>query len=95
MIRIGSDVHGEIAFGAQQVRLDLGYNQSLVHFTWPDLKKWTKSLATDMPNCSMMAQSRSRLPVKTGIRFSSTPNTRLLQQPARLTQLWLPFWYSH
>ncbi|WP_412051274.1 hypothetical protein ACK6D9_08300 [Hoeflea sp. Naph1] len=34
MIAIGTDGHGEIAFGALQAGLDLGYSQSLVHFTW-------------------------------------------------------------
>jgi hypothetical protein len=34
MIAIGTDGQGEIAFGALQAGLDLGYNQSLVHFTW-------------------------------------------------------------
>jgi len=34
MITIGTDGHGEIAFGALQAGLDLGYSQALVHFTW-------------------------------------------------------------
>lgn len=34
MIMIGADGHGEIAFGALQAGLDLGYSQNLVHFTW-------------------------------------------------------------
>lgn len=34
MIAIGADGHGEIAFGALQAGLDLGYSQNLVHFTW-------------------------------------------------------------
>lgn len=33
-IMIGADGHGEIAFGALQAGLDLGYSQSIVHFTW-------------------------------------------------------------
>lgn len=33
-ITIGADGRGEIAFGAQQAGLDLGYSQDLVHFTW-------------------------------------------------------------
>lgn len=33
-ITIGADGHGEIAFGALQAGLDLGYSQSMVHFTW-------------------------------------------------------------
>ena len=33
-IMIGADGHGEIAFGALQAGLDLGYSQNLVHFTW-------------------------------------------------------------
>lgn len=33
-ITIGSDGHGEIAFGALQAGVDLGYSQSLIHFTW-------------------------------------------------------------
>jgi len=31
---IGSDGHGEIAFGAMQAVLDLGYSQSTISFTW-------------------------------------------------------------
>lgn len=34
MITIGTDGHGEIAFSALQAGLDVGYSQSLVHFTW-------------------------------------------------------------
>jgi hypothetical protein len=34
MMVIGADGHGEIAFGALQAGLDLGYSQSIVHFTW-------------------------------------------------------------
>lgn len=34
MIAIGADGHGEIAFGALQAGLDVGYSQSIVHFTW-------------------------------------------------------------
>jgi hypothetical protein len=34
MIAIGTDGHGEIAFGALQAGLDLSYSQSLAHFTW-------------------------------------------------------------
>jgi hypothetical protein len=33
-IKIGANGHGEIAFGAMQAGLDLGYSQNLVHFTW-------------------------------------------------------------
>lgn len=33
-ITIGAYGHGEIAFGALEAGLDLGYSQSLVHFTW-------------------------------------------------------------
>jgi hypothetical protein len=33
-ITIGTDGHGEIAFGTLQAGLDLGYSQSIVHFTW-------------------------------------------------------------
>jgi transposase len=33
-ITLGADGHGEIAFGALQAGLDLGYSQNLVHFTW-------------------------------------------------------------
>lgn len=32
-IKIGADGHGEIAFGALQAGLDLGYSQSIVNFT--------------------------------------------------------------
>ncbi|RWL75898.1 MAG: hypothetical protein EOR69_31145 [Mesorhizobium sp.] len=31
---IGADTHGEIAFGALQAGLDLGYGPSTVFFTW-------------------------------------------------------------
>lgn len=34
MMTIGADGNGEIAFGAPQASLDLGYSQSIVHFTW-------------------------------------------------------------
>ncbi|MCJ9749070.1 hypothetical protein [Neorhizobium sp. SHOUNA12A] len=34
MIIIGANGHGEIAFGAMQAVLDLGYSQSMVSFTW-------------------------------------------------------------
>ncbi|MER9275507.1 hypothetical protein [Mesorhizobium sp. M0643] len=34
MITIGADNHGEIAFGALQAGLDLGYGPSMVFFTW-------------------------------------------------------------
>lgn len=34
MITIGADGQGEIVFGALQASLDLGYSQSLFHFTW-------------------------------------------------------------
>ncbi|MES0007846.1 hypothetical protein NKJ64_22195 [Mesorhizobium sp. M0062] len=33
-ITIGADNHGEIAFGALQASLDLGYSPSMVLFTW-------------------------------------------------------------
>ncbi|MER9600519.1 hypothetical protein, partial [Mesorhizobium sp. M0244] len=33
-ITIGADNHGEIAFGALQAGLDLGYSPSMVFFTW-------------------------------------------------------------
>lgn len=33
-IVIGADNHGEIAFGAMQASLDLGYSPSIVSFTW-------------------------------------------------------------
>ena len=33
-IVIGADNHGEIAFGAMQASLDLGYSPSMVFFTW-------------------------------------------------------------
>ncbi|OKH87122.1 hypothetical protein [Thalassospira sp. TSL5-1] len=33
-ITIGPDGHGEIAFGAMQAILDLGYSTSFVSFTW-------------------------------------------------------------
>lgn len=31
---IGANNHGEIAFGAMQATLDLGYSPSMVFFTW-------------------------------------------------------------
>ena len=34
MIAIGDDNNGEIAFGALQAGLDLGYSPSMVFFTW-------------------------------------------------------------
>lgn len=34
MITIGAGNHGEIAFGAMQATLDLGYSPSMVFFTW-------------------------------------------------------------
>jgi hypothetical protein len=34
MITIGADNNGEIAFGALQAGLDLGYSPSMVFFTW-------------------------------------------------------------
>ncbi|MFA5952834.1 MAG: hypothetical protein WC807_21470, partial [Hyphomicrobium sp.] len=33
-IVIGADNHGEIAFGAMQAGLDLGYSPAMVFFTW-------------------------------------------------------------
>ncbi|MHC1550919.1 hypothetical protein [Phyllobacterium sp. K27] len=33
-IDIGANGHGEIAFGAMQATLDLGYSQSTISFTW-------------------------------------------------------------
>jgi hypothetical protein len=33
-ITIGADNNGEIAFGALQAGLDLGYSESMVFFTW-------------------------------------------------------------
>jgi hypothetical protein len=33
-IAIGAGNHGEIAFGAMQATLDLGYTPSMVFFTW-------------------------------------------------------------
>lgn len=33
-ITIGDDNHGEIAFGALEASLDLGYGPSMVFFTW-------------------------------------------------------------
>lgn len=33
-ITIGADNHGEIAFGALEASLDLGYGPSMVFFTW-------------------------------------------------------------
>ena len=33
-ITIGANGHGEIAFGAMQASLDLGYSKSMVSFTW-------------------------------------------------------------
>ena len=40
VIIIEADGHGEIAFGAMQATLGLGYSPSMVSFT---LTKWTKS----------------------------------------------------
>ena len=34
MITIGAGNHGEIAFGAMQATLELGYSPSMVFFTW-------------------------------------------------------------
>ena len=34
MITIGADNHGEIAFGAMQANLEIGYSPSTVFFTW-------------------------------------------------------------
>jgi hypothetical protein len=34
MIDIGTDGHGEIAFGVLQASLDLAYSPSMVSFTW-------------------------------------------------------------
>jgi len=34
MMTIGSDGHGDIAFGAMQASLDLEYSRTLVFFTW-------------------------------------------------------------
>lgn len=34
MITIGAGNYGEIAFGAMQATLDLGYSPSMVFFTW-------------------------------------------------------------
>lgn len=34
---IGADSHGEIAFGALQAGLNLGYSKNMVHFTWAGL----------------------------------------------------------
>ena len=34
VITIGAANHGEIAFGAMQATLDLGYSTSMVFFTW-------------------------------------------------------------
>ena len=33
-ITLGANGHGEIAFGAMQAALDLGYGTSMVSFTW-------------------------------------------------------------
>ncbi len=34
MITIRADNHGEIAFGAMQATLEIGYSRSMVFFTW-------------------------------------------------------------
>ena len=34
MIVIGADGHGEIAFGAMQASLQLGYGPAMIFFTW-------------------------------------------------------------
>ena len=33
-VAIGADNHGEIAFGAMQANLEIGYSPSMVFFTW-------------------------------------------------------------
>ena len=44
--------------------------------------KWMKSPATDQPNCSMTARSRSNSPITTATKPFSKPHGILLQQPA-------------
>ena len=44
MIAIGTDGHGEIAFGALQAGLNLGYSQSLFHFTWAGFEEMDEVL---------------------------------------------------
>ena len=45
--------------------------------------KWMKSQATDPPNSTTTARSRSNSPITTATKPSSKPNRILLQQPAR------------
>ena len=45
--------------------------------------KWTTSPATDQPNCSTTARSRSNSPITTATKPFSKPSWILLQQPAR------------
>ena len=40
----GTDGHGEIAFGALQAGLELGYSQSIVHFTWTGHEEMDEAL---------------------------------------------------
>ena len=75
---------GEIAFGALQAGLDIEYSRAIRSASPGKAStKWTKSRATDPPNCSTTALSRSNSPTTTATKPSSKPNGILLQQPAR------------
>jgi len=82
-IIIRANGRGEIAFGALQAGLDVKYSQASVGFTGKASTKWTRSPATDRPNCSTTVRSRSNLPIKTTTKPLSKPSGTLLQRPAR------------
>jgi len=83
-IVIRSNGRGEIAFGALQAGLDIEYSRASVGFTWQRFDEMDESPATDQPNCSTTARSRSNSHITTATKPFSKPSGILLQQPASL-----------
>jgi hypothetical protein len=82
MIAIGADGHGEIALGALQVGLDIGYSQYLVHFTRTKFDEMDEVSGDGHAELLDNGAIKITSCIKMATRPSSPPNERLLQQPA-------------
>src|ERR1700734_925071 len=83
MITITGHGRGEIAFGALQAGLDMEYAALRSDSHGKASMKWTKFPATALPKCSMTAPSKSNSPITMATKPSSSPNGRILKQPAK------------
>lgn len=82
-ITIGAGNHGEIAFGAMQACLELGYGPSMVFFTWVGFDEMDE--VTGDGHAELLDDGSIETPssITTATRQSSRPNGTLLQRPAR------------